>query len=133
MSVLFVKTGAGANVTSDQWVDIAGLRIEIPKLVDTGARRTAVIILNIPDSYATDATPQYPGLQFAIAVDHQVLAEGQWTYESKAPASFARQSITLVHAVPLTAQAQTVEGQWRSIRTSTGLLGQDATLTVIIQ
>jgi hypothetical protein len=128
MSILFASINGAPAVNSDQFVDIPGLTIELPPASPTAQH--ALVVLNVPKPFSIG--DDFPGADFAIEVGTQVVASGGFTYIQKAPPSAARQPITLVVRVALTGAAQTVKGQWQSVRKSTAHIDSFASLSAVL-
>lgn len=114
--------------TSDQYVDIPGLFLNLPP--KSGSQNFALIILNVPQPYASGTN--FPGLVFAVKVDATVVAEGGFTYSQQIPPSFGRMPTTIVVRVPLTNSGQIVWARWRTVRNSQGHIDSFASLSAVI-
>ncbi len=120
----YQQTTGNQQTNSATPVPIPGLYFKLPAGVGT----SAIIILNVPNPYATGNN--FPGGWFGISINgtmHPVFAA--FTYGVKQPESFNRMPTTLVVGVPLTSDT-TVQAMWSGIRGSTVMLDSPATLTV---
>jgi mannose-binding lectin len=126
MSVLNAQTSGKLSTNSGEFKPIPGLSLKLPEAVNV----LALVILNLPMPFAEGS--DYPGGTFGISVDGKVspLVAG-FTYGIQAPPSFNRMPTTLVVSVPLTQQAQVIEGLWSGVRGSTVIIDSPATLSVI--
>lgn len=129
MPILFAEISSAPNMSSTQFVDIPGLALDLPPT--TQGSPHAVIILNVPSPFAEGS--EFPGLDFGINVNGQVVAIGSFTYQMRQPESFARSPFTLAVRVALRDGLNTpVRAQWRSIRNSTGHIDSYACISAIL-
>jgi mannose-binding lectin len=127
MSVLNAQTSGKLSTNSGEFKPIPGLSLKLPEAVNV----LALVILNLPMPFAEGS--DYPGGTFGISVDGKVSpVVAGFTYGIQAPPSFNRMPTTLVVSVPLTQQAQVIEGLWSGVRGSTVIIDSPATLSVII-
>lgn len=126
--ILSTQIQAAPAVTSGQFVNIPGLFLTLPPKSVT--QTFALIILNVPQPYASGNN--FPGAVFGVNVMGAVVAEGGFTYSQQLPQSFGRMPTTVVVRVPLAVGYQTVWGQWRSVRNSTGRIDSFASLSAVI-
>jgi len=103
------------TTNSSSWADIQGLQLSLP--AKSTASKTALVILNVPMPYATGNN--FPGGNFGIEVNGNVVASGGFTYNEQQPPSTGRVPVTVVAAVQLGATPSTVEGVWSGVRNST--------------
>jgi mannose-binding lectin len=116
------------NTNSGSWTPIPGLAIKLPR----GAGEQALLILNVPNPYATGK--DFPGGNFGFRVNGSVIAPfASFTYNEQQPVSTGRIPTTLVAAVPLSQTADgVVEAVWSGIRGSTVHIDSPASLTGLI-
>jgi mannose-binding lectin len=127
MSILNAQTSGTLKTNSAQFTPIPGLKVALPEGVDV----QALVILNLPMPYAEGN--DFPGGTFGISVNgHVSPVVAGFTYGIQVPPSFNRMPTTLVVAVPLTLQAQVIEGLWSGVRGSTVIIDSPATLSAII-
>jgi mannose-binding lectin len=92
---------------------------------------SALVILNLPNPYAQGN--DYPGGVPGISVNGAVSpVQASFIYGVQAPGSFNRMPTTLVVAVPLTLQQQTIQALWCGVRGSTVVIDSPATLSVVL-
>jgi mannose-binding lectin len=130
MRIISTSITASISVTSDSFVDIPGLTLPLPQASAT--EEVALITLNVPQPFA-DGQVDFPGAQFAIEVNDQVVAIGGFTYEMRRPESSARTPFSLVVSVDLrNGQRSLVNAQWRSVRLSTPRIDSFASLSAVL-
>ncbi len=128
MKILFASIDGGPEVSSEQFVDIIGLRLSLPERSKDQTK--ALITLNVPNPYAKGN--DYPGIEFSINVNGKSVATGCFTYSQKKPESYGRQPFTLVAEIPLGEVVTIVEAQWSSIRGSKGIIDSYANISAIL-
>lgn len=127
MPVLYAQTSGTQQTNSASPTPMSNLSLKLPE----GVGVLAQVTLNVPNPYAQGNN--YPGGWFGIAVNGQVLQPtASFTYGIQNPPSTNRMPTTLVVAVPLTTEAQTVQAMWSGIRGSTVIIDTPATLSVIL-
>lgn len=118
MPILYANATIPQSISSDHFVDIDGLRLQLPPL--SPGQAAALVTLTASCPYATG--DNFPGINFRISVDGVSAGTGGFTYEQKIPESFGRFPVAMTVRVPLTSSVQLVEGQWSSSRGSRGIL-----------
>jgi hypothetical protein len=122
-----VQTTGTLSTNSASYTAIPGLSLALPE----GVGVTAVVILNVPNPYATGN--DFPGGNFGITVNGQLSPVfASFTYNESVPQSTGRIPTTLAVGVSLIAGAQTVQAVWSGVRGSTVHLDSPATLSVLI-
>ena len=107
MPVLYAQFSGQQQQFFDQPTPIPGLSLTIPE----GVGDSALVILNVPASYAVIIDSSGQGGQFNLSVDGTMLPEyAAYNYLTSMPLQNVngRVPATLVVAVPLTLQPQTV-------------------------
>ncbi|MCA7949461.1 fucose-binding lectin II [Burkholderia seminalis] len=127
MPLLSASIVSAPVVTSETYVDIPGLYIDIAKAEIRDGKLQ--VILNVPTPYATGNN--FPGIYFAIATDRGVVADGCFTYSSKVPESTGRMPFTLVATIDAGSGVTFVKGQWKSVRGSAMHIDSYASLSAI--
>ncbi|WP_069705902.1 fucose-binding lectin II [Burkholderia seminalis] len=127
MPLLSASIVSAPVVTSETYVDIPGLYIDIAKAEIRDGKLQ--VILNVPTPYATGNN--FPGIYFAIATDRGVVADGCFTYSSKVPESTGRMPFTLVATIDAGSGITFVKGQWKSVRGSAMHIDSYASLSAI--
>jgi hypothetical protein len=132
MPILDARYDQDYIMSSDTFGDIPYLVLNLPAA--TPIQTTAFITLCIGQPFAKKKNPSgnFPGGDFAIAVDGQVQAIAGFTYESKNPASSSRHPVTLVVAVKLTNQLKQVTGQVRRVGGAEVHTGGYTSLTAVL-
>jgi mannose-binding lectin len=107
------------------WVELPGLTVQVPE----GVGEQALLILNVPNPYATGNAN--PGGNFGLKVNGEVQsAFASFTYCEVNPSSSGRVPTTLVITVPLSESGGlTVTAVCSSVRGSTVVIDSPATLT----
>ena len=124
---LYAQTSGTLSTNSGSFTPIPGLSLALPE----GVGVTAVVILNLPNPYATGNSN--PGGMFGITVNGTLQpAVASFTYNETNPPSTGRIPTTLVVGVPLTTGAQTAQAVWYGVRGSTVHLDTPATLSVLL-
>ena len=125
---LYAQSSGTHSTNSSTLVPIPGLSIVVPE----GAGTSALIILNVPNPYATG--DDYPGGVFGISVNGSISPVlAVFSYNEQHPPSTGRIPTTLVVSVPLAQTGpQTVLGLWRGVRGSTVIIDTPATLSAIL-
>jgi hypothetical protein len=126
---LIITVQCGAQTTnSGSWTAMTGLTLVLPQ----GVGETALVILNVPNPYATGN--DYPGGNFGIQVGSTVQsAYASFTYNEQVPPSTGRMPTTLTVAVPLSSSGTTtVTAVWSGVRSSTVHIDSPAVLSAII-
>jgi hypothetical protein len=123
---LYAQTTGTHTTNSGSFVAIPGLTLTIPE----GAGTFALVILNLPNPYATGN--DFPGGTLGISVNGAVSPViAVFTYNEAQPVSTGRIPTTLVVAVPLINKAQTVQAMWSGVRGSTVHIDSPASLSAI--
>lgn len=128
MPLLFTSTTTAQDVQSNAFVDIQGLNLILPSA--TATTKEAIVTLNIPSPYATG--DDYPGIDFAVAANGGVVAQGSMSYSEKNPGNPGRIPFTLVAKIPLGPNQKTVTAQWRSVRGSSIRIDTFSSISAII-
>jgi hypothetical protein len=127
MPILFAETAGSLSTSSGFWAPIPGLAFTLP----AGQGKTALLILNLPNPYATGN--DFPGGEFAISVNGSMLVPiAVFTYDSQTPQSTGRKPTTLVVKVPLHKFTQPVEALWQNVRGSNVVIDTPSSLSAII-
>ncbi|KWO47844.1 fucose-binding lectin II [Burkholderia sp. MSMB1459WGS] len=127
MPILSASITSAPVLTSETYVDIPGLHLDIAK--ENIRDGKLLVTLNVPTPYATGNN--YPGIYFAIATDKGVVADGCFTHSTKAPETSGRMPFTLVVAIDVDSSVTFVKGQWKSVRGSTMHIDSFASLSAI--
>ncbi|WP_322027414.1 fucose-binding lectin II [Burkholderia sp. BCC1977] len=127
MPLLSASINSAPVVTSETYVDIPGLHIDIARAEIRDGKLQ--VILNVPTPYATGNN--FPGIYFAIATDKGVVADGCFTYSSKVPESTGRMPFTLVATIDVGSGVTFVKGQWKSVRGSAMHIDSYASISAI--
>jgi hypothetical protein len=125
---LYAQSRGTHSTDSSTLVPIPGLSIIVPE----GVGASALIILNVPNPYATGN--DYPGGLFGISVNGSISpVQAVFSYNEEQPAGTGRIPTTLVVSVPLAQTGpQTVLGLWSGVRGSTVIIDTPATLSGIL-
>ena len=127
MTVYYAQTSGTLKTSATSPTPIPGLTVKIP----AGVGDQILVILNVPNPYAGGG--EFPGGWFGISVDGTVQAAyATFTYNEATPASTGRIPTTLVIAVPLAPNQQTIQGMWQGIRNSTVVIDSPATLSATL-
>jgi len=128
--ILHQETGGTLSTQSGNWTPIPGLSITLPAV--SGALNEALIILNVPNPYATGT--DNPGGYFGISVDNAVLVPvACFTSFEKAPQSTGRVPTTLVVRIRLkNSDTQAINAVWQSVRSSNVIIDTPASLSAMI-
>ena len=123
---MYAQTSGDHSTNADSLVPIPGLSVTVPAGVDT----LVTVILNLPLPYATGN--DFPGMNVGISVNGKIspVVSG-FTYNEQVPQSSGRVPTTLVLAIPLASQPQTIQAVWSGVRGSTALIDTPATLTAL--
>lgn len=118
----------GAQTTnSANWTAMADLTFTIP----AGVGETAIIILNVPNPFATGNSN--PGGNFGISIGGKVSpVVASFTYNETNPPSTGRIPTTLVVGVPLANNPQVIQAVWCGVRGSTVHIDTPATLSGLL-
>ncbi len=129
-----------ASTTSEAWVAIPGLQIDVPPGFITGTV-TAVVTLNVPAPYAIGSN--YPGINFSLwqvfQESQELIASGAFTSSFQNPHSAGRNPFTLMGILPIQAQNTpcSIVAKWQSIRGSTCVIDNlgypGASMTCLIE
>jgi hypothetical protein len=131
------SSGSQQVNNTNQWKDIAGLLLILPK--KTADAQVALVTLNVTAPYARGTN--YPGCRFGIKVEPNPLAEpfADFTSYSKtadttkdADHSPGRVPVTLVKKVALQSTEIAVRGAWIPIRGATCVIDTPCSLSAII-
>jgi hypothetical protein len=123
----YAQTSGTLTTNSGSFTPISGLSINL----DQGVGVTAIVILNVPNPYATGN--DFPGGNFGITINGQLSpVVASFTYNEANPTSTGRIPTTLVVGIPLTTTLQTVAAVWSGVRGSTVHLDTPATLSTIL-
>jgi hypothetical protein len=124
---LYAQTSGTHSTNSATFVPIPGLSLTIPEGVGT----SALIILNLPNPYATGNN--FPGGNLGISVNGTVSpVVAVFTYNEQVPPSAGRIPTTLVLSVALGNKPQTIMGMWSGVRGSTVIIDTPATLSALL-
>jgi hypothetical protein len=126
---LIITVQCGSQTTnSGSWTAMTGLTLTLPQ----GVAETALVILNVPNPYATGSN--FPGGNFGIQVNSTVQsAFASFTYNEQVPPSTGRIPTTLTVAVPLSSSGTTaITAVWAGVRGSTVHIDSPAVLSAII-
>jgi hypothetical protein len=124
--ILYAQTQGSHSTNSGAFTPIPGLSLTLPE----GVKDTGLIILNVPNPYATGNN--YPGGIFAISVGGVVQAPtASFTYNEQVPPATGRIPTTLVVGVPLATKAQPVLALWQNVRGSNVIIDSPASLSII--
>lgn len=122
----YAQTSGALSTSSASYTPISGLTLSLEEGVDV----TAIVILNVPNPYATGNNT--PGGNFGITINGQLSPVfASFTYNDQVPPSTGRIPTTLVIGVQLLTTAQTVQAVWSGVRGSTVHLDSPATLSVL--
>jgi hypothetical protein len=110
------------------WVVIQGLRHTLPR-AEFKDQQPALVILNVPMPYATGNN--FPGGNFGIQVNGNLIASGGFTYNEQQPQSTGRVPNTVVATVKLGDNESVVEAVWSGVRGSTVRIDSYATLVAM--
>lgn len=125
MIISAVSTGQ-YSTNSSSWTAIPGLLLKVPE----GVQDTVLVLLNVPNPYATGT--EFPGGNFGIAVNGTVQSTfASFTYDSATPQIPGRRPTTLAVPLQLTSEPQAIEAMWQNVRGSTVIIDSPATLSVI--
>jgi len=125
--ISYAQTQGSHSTNSGSFTLIPGLSLTLPE----GVEDTALIILNVPNPYATGNAN--PGGTFAISVGGVVQAPiASFTYNEAVPPSSGRVPTTLVVGVPLASKPQPVLALWQNVRGSTVIIDSPASLSIIL-
>jgi hypothetical protein len=128
-SVLSAQVSGAPETQANQFVNIPGLSLELPP--GNSIRKFALVALNVPSPYAVG--DNFPGAEFAVAVNGQVVGTGNFTYESRKPQSFSRHPFTLIVCVKLATDTPTqVTAQWRSVRNASCRIDSFASISAVL-
>jgi hypothetical protein len=130
VTVYYAQTSGNLKTSAVSPQPIPGLSVKIP----AGVGDQILVILNVPNPYAMPSVgTQFPGGWFGIAVDGTVQpAYATFTYNEAQPPSTGRVPTTLVIAVDLTPNPQTIQAMWHGVRNSTVVLDSPATLSATL-
>ncbi|TDA47314.1 fucose-binding lectin II [Burkholderia pyrrocinia] len=129
MPIFSASINSAPVVTSETYVDIPGLHIDLAKEQANIRDGKLLVTLNVPTPYATGNN--YPGIYFAIATDKGVVADGCFTHSTKAPETSGRMPFTLVVAIDVGSDVTFVKGQWKSVRGSAMHIDSYASISAI--
>jgi hypothetical protein len=127
MATHYVQTSGTLQTNSGSYVPIPGLVLTLPE----GAGVEAIVILNLPNPYATGN--DFPGGNLGISVDGKVQTNyASFTYGVQQPQSYNRMPTTLVVGIPLGPNPQKIEAVWSGVRGATVIIDSPASLTVFL-
>jgi hypothetical protein len=125
--IISAQSSGSQSTNSSTWTPIPGLSIKIPG----GVGETVLLILNIPNPYATGN--KNPGGNFGIQVNGTVQpATATFTYNEAQPTSFGRIPTTL--CVPILVNSKdpsVITAVWSNVRGSTVHIDSPATLSAV--
>lgn len=124
MSLIFVQTTQSHQTDSILPVPIPELNMTLPE----GSGEQALLILNVPNVYATTGG-NIPGGRFGISVNGTVLAAYATFMYNDLPPSGDRVAQTLVVAVPLTLKPQQVQAVWQAYNGCSVVIDTPASLS----
>lgn len=126
--IITVQSSGNQSTNSNTWTAMPSLALTLPQ----GVGETALVILNVPNPYATGGS--FPGGNFGIQVNGNLQsAIASFTYNEAQPASSGRMPTTLTVAVPLSSGGTSaITAVWAGIRGSTVHLDTPAILSAII-
>lgn len=126
--IISAQSTGTQSTNSGSWTPIPGLAVKLPR----GVSDSALVILNIPNPYATGN--DYPGGNFGIEAGGAVQsAFASFTYNEQLPPSTGRIPTTLTVTVPLNQQTEVlIQALWSGVRGSTVHIDSPATLTAVI-
>lgn len=124
MGVEYAQTSDTLQTDLGEFTPIPGLTITLPE----GDDMSALVILSLPNPYAVGTN--FAGGTIGIAVDgHMLPVVAAFTYCEAEVTSPGRIPTTLVVAVPLIVQEQTVQAMWYAVRGSKVVIDTPATLS----
>lgn len=127
MPTYYAQTSGTLQTNATSPTAIPGLSLVIPE----GVKDQALVILNLPNPYATGT--DFPGGWFAISANGTILPPiASFTYGDQQPGSFNRMPTSLVVAVQLGLEPQTIQALWQGIRGSTVIIDSPSSLSAII-
>jgi hypothetical protein len=125
--IISAQSSGSHSTNSSAWTPMPGLSIKIPG----GAGETVLLILNVPNPYATGNN--IPGGNFGIEVNGTLQpATATFTYNEAQPASTGRIPTTL--CVPIlvnSVQPSVITAVWSNVRGSTVHIDSPATLSTV--
>ena len=124
MSLIFVQTTQPHQTASMLPTPIPELNMTLPE----GAGEQALVILNLPNVYATTGGNN-PGGRFSISVNGTVLPAYATFMYNDVPPSGDRLAQTLVVAIPLTLNPQKVQAMWQTYNGCTVAIDTPASLS----
>jgi hypothetical protein len=126
--IISAQSSGTQSTNSSAWTQMPGLAIKLPQ----GVGETALLILNVPNPYATGNSN--PGGNFGIQVNGTLQAAfASFTYNEVNPPSTGRIPTTLVLTTPLSGSGPTsVVAVWSNVRGSTVHIDSPATLSAIM-
>jgi ribosomal protein S18 acetylase RimI-like enzyme len=124
----YAASTAAQQTTSGNWTPLAGLTINVPPATDF--MTSALVFLCVPMSYASGN--DYPGTNFAISANGQVVAVGGYTYDNPTPVASGRKPITLIAQIPLGSDWTAVQGMWSTVRGGTSYIDSFISISAIM-
>lgn len=132
-TILHVETSGNQSTNTSNWTPIQNLELTLPAI--SGQSKHALLILNLPNPYATGNS--YPGGQVGISVNGAVLvpiAVFTTNIALPSPPNAGRTPTTLVVEVNLlNGNTQAVKAVWTNVRNSTVIIDTPASLSAIIE
>jgi Bc2l-C, N-terminal domain len=125
--IISAQSSGAQSTNSSTWTPMPGLSIKIPG----GAGETVLLILNVPNPYATGNSN--PGGNFGIQANDTVQpATATFTYNEANPPSTGRIPTTL--CVPILVNSKdpsVITAVWSNVRGSTMHIDTPATLSAV--
>lgn len=123
----YAQTSGTLTTNSASFVPIPGLSLQVPEGVGT----SALVILNLPNPYATGSN--FAGGTMGIAVNGKVSpVQASFTYSEQNPPGNGRVPTTLVVSIPLVNAPQSIVALWYGVRGSTVHIDSPATLSAVL-
>lgn len=131
MPIVFQSINSKVSTSSSSWENIPGLSVNLNDLAYAGSKE-ALVTLTVPSPYATGNN--YPGIDFAITMNGNVLSSGSVTYSDKNPVSSGRVPFSIQILVGLSNHSQlgTIQAQWRGVRGSTVHIDSPCSISAIV-
>ncbi|MCL6350604.1 hypothetical protein [Pectobacterium polaris] len=131
MSIVFKSISNKISTKSQSWVNIPDLAISVTDLAYKGSKE-ALVTLTIPSPYA--AGNNYPGINFAITMNGEVLSSGSVTSSIEKPTSFGRTPFSLQVLVDLSNHSRLglIQAQWCGIRGSEANIDSPCSISAVV-